>query len=432
MATRRATVDAEVNSWAIVGREGEGDDEIVTWENPASGESVNLSANLKPTPAILKSLAANGNGPRKIDVEPDGLFPEQSLENEPDNALSRVLEGLNVPADGGKPPELKVYRIRDGQKEIYCATFTPEDFENNGLETIRQSFGGGKYRIIVYGIKPGGNKWARLANVVEEIESSIAPLKSDTNSPQAGIPQVMEMMMRRFELLENRIATGGAGGGQSLADQIDMLVKLQTAFGGNKSGGGETSMAKMVENMRALRSLENELSGGKKADDAEPSMLGMGMELLSTLKTLAPSQQSIAPVAVPPGLTQPLPLPAMPNKQTPESIRQTEKAVAAIAADNGDSESAAQQLMLKTMLDALITKASEKADVFPIAADLYIHLPDEALTMLESMLWFEMLTKFQPEIANHKEWFTALRTAIMAEITADEAAEHSGDQAHLS
>lgn len=389
---------SEVNDWAIV----QSDARSATWERPTTGERIKLPIGTKPTARMIEIATLNG---AILAPEPQG-HPDPDggdfidEDEEPASPLDRVVSLLKNESEGGRA-EVKIYRIREGEKDAYCGSFTPEQFEQGNLELIRSNWGGGRFRIMVYATVHPSNKFVRRVNEVVEIESSALPPVG-----VAGAADPYALIMRRLDDMEKRGSSQQQNGMGSMREMLSLFVMMKQAFGGDQP---KSSVAEIISAVRDLKELSGDLnpSGGN-------DLASMGMEVVKMIG----AQQNAQPVQHAPQpirqiQVQPNPVPPLEPHQVDPQFQPT--------ADTMESEEMGN-FFVKMMLRAIIKKAAENAPIEPIAADLYVKAPDDMLSMIESELWWEMLIEFEPAVTPHQEWFTRLRGGILAEIAKDEAA----------
>lgn len=379
---------------------------ICVWKNVANDEKIRLPFGVKPTNetlAILEIQSANSqNG---ADFTPDAahgyLEDFENLEDD-DSAATRVLTLLRSSEHNGAKTSIKIYRVKDGAKDSYCGEFTPEEFEDKNLELIRATWGGGKYRIRVYGQAPG-KAFGVMLNEVIEIENSLQPVKPGEQVNGLG-GAGMNTLMRLEQRLDQMQTGAGAGLGGSLKEAIGLMAMMREVMG-PQTAGPQSSVKEMLETYQMIDNLKNgKTQEAERGDD----LMGIAGKVIELLQQQRVDGADLAGAPAPAPITAP---PAgIPHVEIPQSFEQS-----------GESEmNAGENLMVKMTLRALLTKAQKNGDIEPIAKDLADKLPDNALDMLESILWFELLQQIEPLTANFEEWFTRLRDRII-ELTTEPA-----------
>lgn len=375
---------------------------ICVWQNPATGGMVRLPYGVKPSDEVLAILTVQD----KISVDPSGEFrPDAShgfledFENlddaEDDSAATRVLTMLRSTEGGGAGTSVKIYRVKDGLKDSYCGEFTPEEFEEKNLELIRTTWGGGKYRIRIYGTPPG-KRFGVMLNEVIEIENSMIPVKPGEQVNGLGMAGMSELMKLNQRLDQMQPGNGGGMGG-NFKEMLSMMAMMKEVMGGGNSAPS-SSVKEMIETYQMIDNLKNGKSAEPEKSEDLMSLAGKVFEMIQQNRQ-NPYELGGAPAVD----NQAQPLPVIPQVAIPANFEQT-----------GDDEmNAGENLMVKMTLRALLAKAQKNDDIEPIARDLADKLPDNALDMLESVLWFELLQQIEPLTANFEVWFTALRNRII-------------------
>lgn len=395
-----------VHEWAIV----ENDGVSTKWRNPTTGEEVLLPPGMKPTPRMLAIAKMNGHdfGGNDDNVPPaDDEFIE--YEQTP---VDRLLESLRSNDTGGRS-EVKIYRVKEGAKDAYCGMFTTEDFEAENLELIRRHYGPGKYRIRIYATNPQTGKFAVRLNDTFEIE------ESRIQNAQA-MPQNNDVLRRLDEMARMQNPATNPSfqtPAQQMKDMLQMMLLMKQVMGGDAQP--KSQIGEIVAAIRELRDVSGELSGG--GGDSKPDMMTMASQVIGMVANQQQQQpQPQQPPSIP-YLQNPVEFPRVdvPPSPVPQFEQQPQNQ---FDQPNNDPDSM-HKFLLRTMLGAVIKRAEQNAPVEPIAADLYTKLPDEGLSMIESELWFEMLSEFHPGVSVHQEWFSRLRQSILIEIAKDEEQE---------
>lgn len=397
-----ALPDDSANEWAIV----DSDATSVTWSNPTSNEKIRLPVGARPSEHIVAIARMNG-AVLSAQQEPDDLFPDETGfvdEIEEATPVDRLLTLLRDDP-GSERSEVKIYRMREGKPDTYCGSFKPDEFEKQNLELIRSHYGAGKYRVKIYGTKPGTNLYVIRMNQTVEIEPSLIA------APNAGGgADKFDLLLQRLDAQQNQ---GAQSGMNNMKEMLQMFVMMKQAFGGEAQP--KSQIAEIVGAIRELREVSGEISGGS-GGNSSPDLMGMGAEVL---KLIAQNQ----------GATQVQPHPIQYAEAFPQI--ETPPAPAQVVQYNPNPAPAIQQPQteennemspfVKIMFAAILKKAAAGAPVEPIAADLYPRLPDEILDAMESEMWFDLLQEFHAGVKDHEAWFTALRGALLAEIAKDEA-----------
>lgn len=407
MATRKSRVsiesgmDESVFEWAIVGS----DSGMTTWRHAKSNEEVTLPDKMRPTPSVLDAIDANRQTGNDDTPPATGLpFEFSEIEDEgPASPLERVITIIG--RDGSlNRADVKVYRMRDGQKDAYCAQYTADEFEDQNLELIRAHFGPGKYRIKIYGTSEQQPKYSLRLNEVVEIEGSLVPLKQTENAGGMSQAALIQMLQTRNE---NPIQQNPMN---QMKEMLQMMVLMKQVMGGDHQP--KSSVSELVQAIRELKGAQELIAPESSGDGG---MMGMAKDIIGLVAQNQQVQQQQPPAQIPYIAVPQQPVPTLPEnpafQQNP--IEQPE------TTDDPDMN----KFLMKTMIGAIIKQAEQNKPVEPIAADLYLKLPDEALDMIESVMWFDLLAELHPGVRAHETWFTQLRTAIVAEIASDTATD---------
>lgn len=371
---------------------------ICVWKNVANDEKIRLPFGVKPTNetlAILEIQSANSqNG--GADFTPDAahgyLEDFENLEDD-DSAATRVLTLLRSSENSGAKTSIKIYRVKDGAKDSYCGEFTPEEFEDKNLELIRSTWGGGKYRIRVYGQAPG-KAFGVMLNEVIEIENSLQPVKPGEQVNGLGGAGMNTLMRLEQRLDQLQMGNGGMAGG--FKETLSMMAMMKDVLGGNS--GPQSSVKEMLETYQMIDALKNGKPPEPERGEDLMSLAGKVFELIQQQRAdgadLA-GAPAPAPIAPPPA--------GIPHVEIPQNFEQ----------NGNDDMNMGENLIIKMTLRAVVKAAQANKPIEPIAVDLAEKLPDEVLDILDSVLWFEALQEYEPGVVAYEAWFTALRNRII-------------------
>lgn len=411
MATRNAkltpVIDAEdlqeVHDWAII----ETGADAALWEKPTTGETVWLPLGTKPTPRMIRIATLNGAVLRPQTAHEPASFVDD-LDDEPSTPVDRVMTLLQSTVEGTRA-EVKIYRVRDGDKDVYCGFYTPEQFEQGSLELIRSHFGGGKYRIKVYATNPDTGKFAVRMNETIEIEQSALP--SALGGAQSN---PMEAVMRKLDAIGNAPVNSAIAVNPmaQMKDMFQMMMLMKQLMGNDapRSSVGEIATA-----IRELKDISGELGGGSGSGGGLMEMGTQLMSMIAEARQNAPLQPMQQAAPIPQIQARPNPIPQI-HESEPEHVSESQTINQPI---NFESDGDMTSMFVKMAFKVILKKAAENAPVEPIAKDLYAKLPDDILDMLETSMWFDALKEFAPDVAQHEVWFTALREAVLLEIAND-------------
>ncbi len=419
MANRRTTIP---DGWQIVGTKQGPRGDFVLWKDK-DGYEIALLPNQKPDEATLNLLMLNGVEPKQpgeltfANVSGDDSDADaDDDEPAPETAVDRILATFGkMDRTAERPGEVRVYRlpVTPGGTEMYCAKFTPEDFERDDLEPIARTYGAGTYRIRVMGATPKydgagnpikhGGKFVRLLEQVIEIG---APISTGQNT--APVDPMMRGMLDRMEAMNRQILelAQTKGAQPDMMTQLRQIAEIQSLFGGGNNSGKPKSIVEMADEFRALKEMAGEFGSG---GESEGGMMG-------AMKSLLPMLQ--AGMAAKATAVQSQPALPMPRVELPQSMRANpapaQMQPAETQPQNSEDEMQGfQQLAVNAMVAALCKEAAQNSDVTPHAQHLAEMLPDEMIDLLDSPIWFGTLAEMYPAVEPHKEWFTKLRDAIL-------------------
>lgn len=360
-------------------------------------------------------------------VLPTGEIPEETGE---EDALAE-LRGLGAGGDH----KYTVSRVSSepGKKAGYCKTYAVGDLS---LDTIREEFGGGKYRIRV--TDPQG-KYVTMTTVdivdlpkpaqpaaapavapgadLSGIAALLAAVKPNAPTGDGGLAQIMTVMMAQQKATTDMIIAlmnKPAPTGPSLTD----LLALIKAEKGEKTD----PVALLLQGLELGKSI----AGG----GGETGMLDVakqGLELITPL--VQQRMETPAPAAPARRLAAP-PAPAAPP---PVAATATDQPVQ--PAPEGANVKVIQQLQwLKAQLNVLVHHAVrgktpalyaevmlDNLPPFVTVEDIHQHIgADDAL---------DNLAKIDARVLDHREWFEDFREAVV-EFLSPEEDEQDGDDPH--
>lgn len=319
--------------------------------------------------------------------------------------------------------EVKIYKVENGQS-VYCQSFTPNEFEEGGYDMLRDSFGAGRFKIMLYGNHPVTTKFGILARQEITIAETRRPhpVAAPANDAMATALQAIADGQTRLMqvMIEQRNAPPPDPMAQ-MTQMLTMMTTMRTAMGIDNSSRPQSSITEIVGAIKALKAASEEFSPREKDD--EPSLLGLAGQVLPMIQQgLQQQQQRQAappeysgnplPTITPPPSLNAEPAPAQTPQQNP--IQPTE-----------DEAMKQQQLIaLKKRLAELITRAKNNLDQDAAAQFVYDELPDEFVEILDSDAWFEMLCMVEPEARQFEVWLTAVRNKFVVLLDAEEAAQN--------
>jgi hypothetical protein len=336
---------------------------------------------------------------------------ELELGGETEDAEDDVISELRS-LGAGESYRYVVSRVstKPGEKAGYCATYNSGDLS---LDSIREQFGGGKYRIRVVDEsgKYAGNRTVEIVDLPKPTATAntqSAPAALDLQ----GIAALLAATKSNAPASDGGMATVLAAMIQSQGEMIRAMTQQQkgpsiteiiAAINASKTGGGNEKGA--VEMLLQGLELGRSLQGG------ETGMLDVAKEGLSMIAPLL-AQQREQQQQVPR-----LPAPARPG------VAPAAPATPA-AATGGEDMGLIQKLnWLRQQTNALVHQAQRDKDPELYAEVMLDNLPPfidpaELLTRLQQPGAVAELAQLNGAVAQYAEWFEEFRAAAVAILTA--------------
>lgn len=370
--------------------------------------------------------------PADDEVRAGDLLPGSEVDAEED-AIAE-LRGL------GASDEYKftVSRISStpGKPAGYCATYGAGDLS---LDAIRESFGGGKYRIRVTDAqgKYVNNRTVEIVELpkrdvatavaaaaiqpdMQGIASLISALRP--TAPPAGDSSVAVLMPLLIAMMQNQSESLKAILSANRGPSITELLALVQS---NKGEGGEGGAVSML-----LKGLElgKELGGG------DTGMLDVAKEGLGVLSALIPQQTAQQAAPMLPRQQRPAMLPNHAGDSATPATAQP-AAVAAAAQPAGVQNVGMMQKInwLKQQVNALLVQAQRGK-----SAELYAEVmldnlppfikPGELLERLQQPDAVQQLALLDARVSQHEDWFEEFRQQAIDFLTGEGGEEEEDEQ----
>lgn len=300
------------------------------------------------------------------------------------------------------------------RKLSWCADYTPEEFEANGFDAIRTTWGAGLYEIRVYGLNGAGN-FGVIGRADVEIKASLIPFAQPQQS-QSGVSELAQILAR---VTEQQSAQNAAilealkqrpDSMASMRDTLALMTSMREAMG--LSGNAQpqkSSISEIIEAIKELKGAQELIAPEAPAVDPDNpmSMLPQIVELVKmTMKQKSEALQSAPmPVIVPP---------ASLATSDPQAHQQ---AITDHAADQEASNNQKDQEMayaeLRASFATLVDMAVKNSPTEEAAEFIYTNLPDELIAPLRDAQWFDLLKMVASEIEPHREYLTKARDAAL-------------------
>lgn len=327
--------------------------------------------------------------------------------------VDRVFAILDANRDAERAI-VKLFRVVGANKYEWCDDYPVPDFESGGFKMIRETWGPGEYEVRLYGLNERG-----LFTVLAKPRVNVAPSPNAAKPAAPAAPPEMLAMMRQMQ--EQNAAIVAA-----LSQRPDPMAQMQSTFailsqarelfGGGNASGQKSSIREVVEAMRELRAVNEEINPQAGAVDPDnPMALLPGV--LDLVKTAIGNRDTQAAQPAPPVKLAPL---ALAPVTLPPSIAVAEDAAANVTANETPDAHAMNVLTimsLRAQLGELCRLADRAAPVADGAALLYEKLPDEFVSLLAAPNWWEMLGQVAPDAATpaRRAWLTQARDLALRE-----------------
>lgn len=326
----------------------------------------------------------------------------------------RVME-LMRSASGAANASVKVYKIENGISS-FCDSYQPAEFEAGDYSMLRDAFGAGKYKIMLYGTHPVTSNFGLLARENVTLMESRAP-KVVENRVDNAMAQVLQ------SLVDNQRATNEAimalkntppvDQMAQMTQMLSLMTMMRTAMGVDNQPKSVSGISEIVAAVRELRGVANEIIPER--GDAEPSLMSMMPQALELMKTAMqqPAQPAQQMQPMQPQLIQiPRAMESAQPTQTPQPQNTPE-----------DEMKLNEIMALKKNLAELLNMAKSGASTTEGANVVYDKLPDDFVEMLADDKWLDMLSLIDTECKTQTIWLTNVRNEALAMFDAPEESE---------
>ncbi len=392
-----------------------------------------------------------------IDRPAGALTAPAEEEQSPAERMASMLQS----AVGVDRSKVCVYRIGVNAHDLQWANnYTVEEFEAGGdLQLIRRQFGAGKYSIRIFGKRADSTGFRLLSRLDLDLLSDPVPLPA-SSAPGAGSPSEMSQILA---LLADRLAAPPPPAPdpmQQMTVMFGMMKMMREAMGPEHHAPAPKTLVEQITELRALQEVARELAP-KEAGADEPSLLGLGAQVMDMVKTHVanrpPQLMAVPPVRMPPSL-EPVPkhlqfsdphtpYPTGDDQYSPALNAPEDQDRTAAMQDNAPRESAQMPLEINQETPpvniknpaaeaAKVTKLLEQALILAKSgapaeegANLLMGddegnegLPDEMFDLLMEDNWWSMLTSvpaFAAQLTPHEKWIREVREILMGWMTED-------------
>lgn len=323
--------------------------------------------------------------------------------------VDRIAEMMRM-ADGSGRAIVKVYKVENGVS-TYCQGYQPSDFEEGDYDMLRDAFGAGKFKIMLYGQDPETNRFGIRARTEIAIAENRSAKRGENATPyDSGLAQVLESISKgQNQLLEALIAIKQAPQKDPMDEMSKMLTMMslmRESMGFNNSQNQKSSIGEIVAAVRELREVASEITPGKETPTDADSMSAMLPKVLEIIQT---------------GMTQRNQTPLQENNT---AIMPTVNLPVSMQPNNEDDMLNPFGIFkLRGYLKSLVAMAALEQDPQLGAELIYEKLPDEMIEMLELPNWFDALKAFEESVSTHEVWLSKARDIALALFNAPDDAD---------
>lgn len=306
--------------------------------------------------------------------------------------------------------EIRVFRDASTEthgKQPFLFTFSPEDYSMGTLfAELRDKYGTGSYWVKAYSDARRLIFNKRVA--VENIEKD--KLDRDAKSPYSATNSNNEMMRFFTEM-------------QQKTDEKFTALLLAMAQG-NRSAlpAPAVNPTEMMGGIMGIMLQLKELSGGDNQGKSQMELITQGMELASKFAS-GDKETNTQDTMLELVKTFGAPLvEAMKNTPTAQPVVSSEIE----AKQKLDQQENQIDVMFRIQTNALLERAKKGSDP-ELYADVLLDSIPNLVLLLNNKPIGEVLIKYNPEIANHSEWFERLNAAIYNPYDEDSISKMSPD-----
>jgi len=337
--------------------------------------------------------------------------PPSEISTEPDPTELDSLDEWDV-LDDSEGKKFQVHKLpsRAGEREAYCMTYTGQDLS---LDTIRETFGGGTFRITA---RDSRNQYAGSKRVtIIDLPKAAVParegeyLRAGERSNTEALTLIMKMMESQSQLMASLLSRPPPApvAGPTALELVQLIKALEP-----KTSDPVTTLMKGLE-------LGKSLGGG----GGETSMLDVALQGFQALSPLIAAKAN-----------QPPPAPAPPQAKLAAPGAPPPPAAAPVPEKTGEEMLILQKLeFLKIVTANLVERAAHGkrpdgefvkdpelyADVFLDNLPDFITL-DEIVARMSAPNALEQLAQINPAVKAHVEWFTQFRQAVLDSVEPDD------------
>lgn len=362
-------------------------------------------------------------------IEADDVFPPETTRQLPQytepapqpfyipddyddiTALNTVLSELGA-TESESNGFIMVYRetiTGNNKVEKYLARYNVSEYANgNLLDTLQNTYGGGRYHIRVYRANGAGiaaNRWIDIAD-----NPNVTPLVPAANIAPAASPvdltPLVTMMQQGFEKIFVAM-TQAQQKPQTRAEMLDEMRIMREMFTPPVQNTPTVPQYNPVDMMKLGMEMA-QMGGGDNNNAWIAKMIDtFGKPIVD--QVIASQAAKTIPQRT---LPQPVVSPATPALPTTTPIT--------------DESEDAVNIMIKGYLKLLTGAASSNHPVEDYADGILNFIPASELPDFDAMLraadWRDRFAQYSPAVLQYPQWFENLRNTLIAYIDEDRAA----------
>ncbi len=311
---------------------------------------------------------------------------------------------LSLGGDDGARYRVDRLPTKPGERQAFCNNYSREALS---LDAIRETFGGGTYRITAYGqgSRYVGSRTVTIADLPKSAQPAQNPLGGldltalarelrGGGGPDNSMTMMTEMMRQNSELLRAIITRPEPKqSGPTTLEILQMIREMNSVAPKSNEGSAVELLLKGIE-------LGKEFSGSGGGEDSMLGLAGKGIEMLKPLiERGATPAAPAAPAAPRPALAAPAVQPAVQSTtENDPMIRQLN--------------------WLRTQTQALCVQASRGKSPELYAEVLLDNLPsfisvDDLLMRLKEPNAVAQLAQLNSDVAKYAPWFEELRKYVI-------------------
>lgn len=320
-----------------------------------------------------------------------------------DDPLTALRMKLAAMEDGEF--KTKVYRFVGGELEwLFDTTFA--EWEESGMNNLRATYGPGKYQLRVYG-RPGliGKPTVRIGGAAPSAPVAVAAPPAQSPELAAVLAGIVEMQRATLDALGRMQAQpvtppDPLAGIRQMTEVLSLMKQLQPPP--PPAVDPMAMMNQVLATVRSVREVAQEIEPPPESD-SPMALAAKGLDLIGTLARngaanpggAVPQENALSPLTLPSSLDQ---------SATGDDTDET-----------GDDMNPIQLMILRGHLQTIIDMEG-KQPVNSAGEYLLAKLPDEFAEYLKLPTWFEILSQFYPQAAQHQAWLSQVRAFAVSRL----------------